>query len=121
MQYSNQFTGFKRIIMAAANSWRALVWLLANEAAFRQEVVFCTLLTAITFTLSITPLQQLALVCVLLLVLFAEVVNTAIEAAIDRIGPEHHELSGLAKDLGSLAVTISLLIALITWGTVLWS
>ena len=52
--------------------------------------------------------------------MLVEVINTAIEATIDRIGLEHHSLSGLAKDLGSLAVFISLAIAVATWGVVLW-
>lgn len=121
MDYSNKHTGFKRIWLATANSWRALVWLSKNEAAFRQELVVFPLLVALSFCFEISLLEQVAMVAVLLLVLFAEVMNTAIEAAIDRIGTEHHKLSGLAKDLGSLAVAISMLIAALTWLAILLS
>lgn len=56
-----------------------------------------------------------------LIVMIVEILNSAIEAVVDRIGPEHHELSGRAKDMGSAAVLLAIVIALITWGLLLWA
>ena len=67
-----------------------------------------------------SPVERLALVASCFLVLIVELLNSAIEAAIDRFGEEHHELSGRAKDLGSAAVFLSLLLVVATWGTVAW-
>lgn len=112
-------TGLVRILQASRFSYQGLKWLLLNEPAFRQESLLFVVLTVVSFGLDITPLQQLLLVISLLVVLLVEILNTAIEAAIDRIGPEIHPLSGLAKDLGSAAVSISLLIATLCWLVVL--
>lgn len=112
--------GLKRIYLALLNSTRGFVWLINNVAAFKQEFVFSVGLTLLSFFLNINVLEQLILISVLGLVLIVEVINTAIETAIDRIGLEHHPLSGLAKDLGSLAVLFSLFIAVATWLVVLW-
>jgi diacylglycerol kinase (ATP) len=112
--------GLKRVYFALLNSIRALCWLIKNEAAFRQEFMLSVVLILLSFYLDITALEQLMLICVLGLVLIVEVLNTAIEATVDRIGLEHHSLSGLAKDLGSLAVLLSLFIAFATWLVVLW-
>jgi diacylglycerol kinase (ATP) len=113
-------TGFKRIIFALGYSAKGLRAAFSHEAAFRQELLLACVLTPIAFLLDIEPLQRLLLTAVLLLVLIVELLNSAIEAVVDRIGPEHHELSGHAKDLGSAAVLLSLLLAVATWGTVLW-
>jgi diacylglycerol kinase (ATP) len=78
-------------------------------------------LVPLALWLPVSPLERLLLITVLLLVLIVEILNSAVEAAVDRIGLEHHELSGRAKDLGSAAVLLSLLIAALTWGTVLWT
>ena len=113
-------TGLKRVYFAWLNSCRGFAWLIKNEAAFKQEFIISFLLTLLTFFLNISVLQQLILVSVLGFVLIVEILNTAIEATVDRIGLEHHPLSGLAKDLGSLAVLLSLLIACATWVLILW-
>ncbi|PKI18201.1 diacylglycerol kinase [Colwellia sp. 12G3] len=112
--------GFKRIYLAFINSVQGFKWLVNNEAAFQQELMLILLLTIISFFLNTSLLIHLLLIVSLLFVLLIEVINTAIEVTIDRIGLEHHALSGLAKDLGSLAVFISLAIAAATWGVVLW-
>lgn len=112
--------GYKRIYLALINSVKGFKWLMKNEAAFQQELILMILLSAFSCFLSISLLIHLLLILSLLFVLLVEVINTAIEATIDRIGLEHHTLSGLAKDLGSLAVFISLMIAVATWGVVLW-
>lgn len=115
-----QQKGLKRVYFALLNSIRALGWLLKNEAAFRQEFIISIALVVFSFFLNISALEQLMLIGVLGFVLIVEVLNTAIEATVDRIGLDHHPLSGLAKDLGSLAVLLSLLIAFVTWLVVLW-
>ena len=114
-------TGFKRIYLALINSLQGFKWLIKNEAAFQQELVLILLLSIFSCFLNISLLLHLLLIVSLLFVLLVEVINTAIEATIDRIGLEHHALSGLAKDLGSLAVFLSLVIAMATWGVVLWA
>ncbi|RLV61726.1 diacylglycerol kinase [Parashewanella curva] len=107
--------GFKRLISAFKNSNRALTWLLKNEAAFKQEAWLLLISIPVSFIISSSIAEQLLLISSVVFVMFAEVINTAIEAVVDRVGLEHHELSGLAKDLGSLAVLISLLLCLLAW------
>ncbi|WDE06159.1 diacylglycerol kinase [Thalassomonas viridans] len=121
MNYQQKPKGLKRIYLAAGHSARAFNWLLKNETAFKQEILGAAVLVAISLWLELALVERLMLWLSILFVIFAEVVNTGIEAAIDRIGPEHHPLSGLAKDLGSLAVTISLIIAAAVWLAVLAS
>lgn len=115
----NKPTGVKRVYLASKNSFRALKWLTLNESAFRQE---CLLLAVGIFVVAIWQLslyESMALLISLLFVMFAEIVNTAIEAIIDRVGLDIHPLSGLAKDLGSLAVLVSMLIAFGVWLSIL--
>lgn len=92
-----------------------------NEAAFKQELLLILFLLPVSLLLPISPLEHIALISSLLFILFAETINTAIEAVVDRIGYEHHSLSGLAKDLGSAAVLISFAISGVTWGVILWN
>lgn len=115
-----KITGLKRLYFALLNSAKGFAWLIKNEAAFKQELLLGIFLMAYSFTLEISALEQLLLIGVLLFVLIVEIINTAIEATIDRIGLEHHPLSGLAKDLGSLAVLLSLFFATATWVVMLW-
>lgn len=112
-------TGLKRIYYAGINSLNGLKWMLKNEAAFRQEVLLLLILGAWSFTFEVTKLEHIALVVSLLIVMLVETINTSIEAVVDRIGLERHQLSGLAKDLGSTAVFISMFIAVITWAAIL--
>jgi len=116
---SNKPKGLKRIFLAAKHSKNGLFWMYKNEAAFRQELIMLIVLIPITFLVDISKYEQVALIISLLFIVFTEVVNTAIEAVVDRIGLEIHPLSGLAKDLGSAAVLISIAIALILWITIL--
>ena len=91
-----------------------------NEAAFRQEAAACAVLVPLALWLPVTPLERLALIGSLGLVVVVELLNSAIEAAVDRVGVERHALSGRAKDLGSAAVMLSLLLAVGSWATVVW-
>ncbi|GAC34051.1 diacylglycerol kinase [Paraglaciecola polaris] len=110
--------GFKRIYLASKNSLRALIWLFINESAFRQECLALVIAIPITFLLNVSLIEQTILISVILFVILCEILNTAIEVIVDRIGLEMNTLSGLAKDLGSAAVTVSILLALITWAVI---
>ncbi|WP_165311493.1 diacylglycerol kinase [Vibrio ziniensis] len=108
-------TGIQRIIFATGYSMKGLQAAWINEAAFRQELVASALLTISLFFLPVTNLERIAMVGSLTLVLLAELLNSAIEAVVDRIGSEKHELSGRAKDIGSAAVFVALAFAAFTW------
>nr|WP_244830398.1 diacylglycerol kinase [Aeromonas sobria] len=87
-----------------------------NEAAFRQELMLILLLMPLAFWIGDSLNQILLLITISWLVVIVEILNSAIEAVVDRIGPEHHELSGRAKDLGSAAVFIALALNGLVWG-----
>lgn len=110
--------GIQRIVRATGFSARGLAQAWQHEAAFRQECVAAALLTPAAIWLGQTTVESALLIGVCLLVILVELINSAIEAAIDRHGDEHHELSGRAKDMGSAAVLISLVIVLLVWGAV---
>lgn len=111
-------TGIKRIYLAGGHSLRAFKWLIINEAAFKQECWLSVALVACSLFFPFSLLEYVLLWCALLVVLLTEIINTAIEAVVDRISLEIHPLSGLAKDLGSLAVMVSVIIAILIWGSV---
>ena len=108
-----------RIVRAARYSFAGLRSAVAGEAAFRQELILAALLTPAAIWLGENGVERALMVGVLLLVLIVELVNSAIEAVVDRVGKEFHDLSGRAKDLGSAAVFISLVAVPIVWGLVL--
>lgn len=112
-------TGLDRIRSAAGNSWRGLQACWRSEAAFRQETVLALPLLAVTALLPLSGVERALMMACVLLVLIVELLNSGIEAAIDRIGPEHHPLSGLAKDVASAAVSLSLLLAVVVWSCIL--
>ncbi len=112
-------TGITRVINATKYSMQGLKAAWKNEAAFRQESVLLLILTAISFVLPVTLIEQLVMICTLFLVVIVELINSAIEAVVDRIGSEHHELSGRAKDIGSAAVFVSLALVVIVWASIL--
>ena len=111
---------FNRVLNAFTNSMSGLRACLSNEAAFRQEVFISVFMIPTAFWLGATATQRVLLISSLLLVLIVELLNSAIEAIVDRIGTDRHELSGLAKDLGSAAVLISLATVGLTWGMIAW-
>ena len=112
-------TGFSRLWLATLNSLRGLMHCYRSEAAFRQEVWAACLLVPAAMWLGRTGIERALLVSVLLVVMIVELLNTAIEVVVDRIGVEHHRLSGFAKDLGSSAVLFALLLAVATWALVI--
>lgn len=111
-------TGVRRIIRATRFSAQGLAQAWRHEAAFRQELVLAIIMVPAALWLGQSTLERALLIAVLLLVLIVELLNSAIEAAIDRHGDEHHVLSGQAKDMGSAAVFISLVVVLLVWGAV---
>lgn len=111
-------TGIRRIIRATRFSAQGLAQAWQHEAAFRQEVALIVVLIPAAIWLGRTGFERFILIVCCVFVLIVELLNSAIEAAIDRIGQEHHELSGRAKDLGSAAVFLSLSVVAATWGTV---
>ncbi|WP_435217096.1 diacylglycerol kinase [Luminiphilus sp. nBUS_07] len=113
-------TGVTRVLLAFRNSGKGFKFLIKNEAAFQQELVLAILLAPLSFLISQSLSELILLLLTLALVLVVEILNTAVEAVVDRIGLEHHELSGLAKDLGSAAVLLSLLFAAGVWLAFLW-
>ena len=102
-------TGIKRVINAFGYSMRGLRDALRYEAAFRQEVALFIILLPVALWLGQNPLDYILLIGSMLLVLIVEILNSAIEAVVDRVGTEHHDLSGRAKDMGSAAVLLALL------------
>lgn len=109
-------TGIRRVVKAAVFSLAGLRAAWRNEAAFRQECVLTLLLTPFAFLIGETAVERSMLIGTCLLVLIAELINSAIESTVDRIGNEHHELAGRAKDLGSAGVFVSLVLVAIVWG-----
>ncbi|ENA3448588.1 diacylglycerol kinase [Yersinia enterocolitica] len=117
---ANQSTGLTRIYKAAGYSVKGLTAAWKNEAAFRQETVAAILAIILAFWLDVDATARILLIASVVLVIIVEVINSAIEAVVDRIGSELHELSGRAKDMGSAAVFLAILLALFIWVTVLW-
>jgi diacylglycerol kinase (ATP) len=113
-------SGLERILRAAGYSWAGLKAAVRHEAAFRQELAVGVPLVVVAWWVGETPLQVVALVGVVLLVWIVELLNSAIEALADGVTIETHPMMGRAKDLGSAAVMLSLVLAVITWGGVIW-
>lgn len=111
--------GIKRILNATGYSWLGLKATYRHEAAFRQELGLLCVLFPLALWLGEGGLEYALLIGSCLLVLIVELLNSAIEAVVDRIGSEHHELSGRAKDIGSAAVFVALLNVLFVWFFVL--
>jgi len=111
-------TGIRRILRATKFSAQGLAQAWQHEAAFRQELVLVLLLSPVAVWLGQTALERAVLIGCCLIVLIVELINSAIEAAIDRHGDEHHELSGRAKDMGSAAVFVSLVLVSVVWGLI---
>ncbi len=112
--------GLRRLLDAMGYSAAGLTSAWHGEEAFRQEVLLGVVLVPLALWLGQTNFERLLLVASWLLVMIVEILNTAVEATVDRISDETHPLSGQAKDLGSAAVLLSLLLALLVWGTVAW-
>lgn len=112
-------TGLTRLFKACGNSIKGFIGVYQHEAAFRQELLLAGVLIPLGLYLGQTGLERALLIGSVLGVLLVEILNSAIEAVVDRIGSERHELSGLAKDMGSAAVLLSLIMVAVTWAFIL--
>jgi diacylglycerol kinase (ATP) len=114
-------TGLTRLLRTFGNTWRGLAGAWREEAAFRQECLLAAVLVPLAFWLAKSPVELALLLGPIVILLIVELLNSAVEAAIDRIGEERHVLSGLAKDLGSAAVFGSFVLLALNWAAVLLS
>jgi len=114
-----KLSGMRRLLLAFVNSWMGFKGAFKSEAAFRQEVALAVVLLPLGVWLGKTGVERALLLGSVVLVLIVELLNTGIETVVDRIGLERHELSGLAKDVGSTAVLLGFLLLGIVWGFVL--
>ena len=112
--------GWQRLRNSFGASYRGIDGAIRNEAAFRQELLVAVPVITGGALLGRTGVEKALLICPMLLILVVELLNSAIEATVDRIGLEHHELSGLAKDLGSAAVMFSFGLLGLSWLLVLF-
>ena len=112
-------TGLRRLVNAFGNTWRGFVGAWREEAAFRQECALAVVVIPLGLWLGGNGIERALLVGPMIVVLIVELLNSAVEAAIDRIGEERHALSGLAKDLGSAAVFASFVLLGLNWFLVL--
>ena len=113
-------TGIKRIIRAFGFSMKGFRAAWQHEAAFRQEVVLALVLVPLAFVIAETTLQLALLLLTLFIVVITEILNSAVEAVVDRVSDEHHDLAGRAKDMGSAAVFLSLTMTTVVWGLMIY-
>lgn len=116
----NSGAGLTRLRNAFGWSMAGLKAAFKHEKAFQQELGLCLLLAPLALWLGATGVEKALLLGSLLLVLIVEIINSAIEAVVDRFGGEHHTLSGRAKDMGSAAVFLALANVVLTWVLVLF-
>ncbi len=113
-------TGFARLVRATMASMAGIKAAWRSETAFRQECALAVLMIPAAFWLGTSAVERLLLVATVALVLIVELLNSAVEAVVDRISTDQHPLSGKAKDLGSAAVFLSLVLTGLVWGTLAW-
>ncbi|WP_338558945.1 diacylglycerol kinase [Erwinia sp. E_sp_B04_7] len=116
---ANNVTGLTRIFKAAGYSWKGIRAAWQNEAAFRQEAVAAIVAVVVACWLDVDAVTRVLLIGSVVLVIIVEILNSALEAVVDRIGSEFHPLSGRAKDMGSAAVLITILLAVFVWAMLL--
>ncbi len=112
--------GLARIIKATGYSWQGLRAAYRHEEAFRQEVWLCMVMIPLGFYLGNGGVEKALLVSSVILLPLVEILNSALEAVVDRFGAEQHELSGRAKDMGSAAVAIAIALMVVVWTLVLF-
>ncbi|ORM64844.1 diacylglycerol kinase [Pantoea rodasii] len=118
---ANNVTGIQRIVNAAGYSWQGLRAAWQHEAAFRQEAIAALIAIVVACWLDVDTVSRVLMIGSVVLVVIIEILNSAIEAVVDRIGQERHPLAGRAKDMGSAAVLLAILLALFVWIALLWS
>ncbi len=114
-------TGLKRVLNAFFYSLEGFRAAWKHEDAFRQETLLAVVLIPLAFFLADAALERALMIASILLVLIVELINSAIEATVDRISLENHQLAKRAKDIGSAAVLIALINVLVVWGLVLFA
>ena len=114
-------TGITRIIAASKNSTNGIRDAWRYESAFKQDVALSVLLLILSFKLAQSLVEWLLLILPLFLLIIVELLNSAIENIVDRIGAERHILSGRAKDMGSSAVMFCLILIATIWLSMIWS
>ena len=112
--------GLSRIIKACGYSWQGIRAAWCHEEAFRQEMLLCIVMLPLGLYLGDNGVEKALLVGTVLLLPLVEILNSSIEAVVDRFGDEQHELSGRAKDMGSAAVAIAILLMTVVWLLVLF-
>jgi diacylglycerol kinase (ATP) len=112
-------TGLVRLLRAFGNSAKGFAGAWREEAAFRQELALAALVVPLGLWLGRSGVERALLVAPMLLILVVELLNSAVEATVDRVGLERHPLSGLAKDVGSAAVMLSFGLLIMVWLLVL--
>jgi diacylglycerol kinase (ATP) len=118
---SNETRGPKQIVQAARYSGQGFLAAWRFESSFRLEVYLAIVLFPVAFWMGRTALERAVLAATILLVLTVELMNSAVEAIVDKASPEWHPLAGRAKDLGSAAVSGAMMIVLLIWLSVAWS
>jgi len=108
-----------RVVRAFGYSLQGLRQTWRTEGAFRQEVLIALVLVPVACYVSVTPVERVLLIASWLLVMLVELINSSLEAVVDRISQERHPLAGHAKDAGSAAVLVALVIAGLTWAVLL--
>jgi diacylglycerol kinase (ATP) len=119
MESREKLQGFGRVVRAFGSSAKGLSGAFREEAAFRQELLFACVTLPLAIWLGHNGVERAVLAMPVLIVLIVELLNSAIEATVDRIGLEPHALAGLAKDMGSAAVLLSLILVAVVWTLVL--
>lgn len=113
-------TGIKRIVVAFRYSFQGIAATFKSEAAFRQNLVFFLVFSVTALWLPVMGIEKALMISSVFLILLMELVNTAIEAVIDRISPDYHDLSKKAKDIGSALVMMAYVHVALVWGVILW-
>lgn len=113
--------GLGRIFKATLCSYQGFKAAWINESAFRQELILVVLMLPLSFILSTSTHHWLMLVATLLFLLFAEIINSALEALADKVSLEHDPLIGRAKDMGSAGVFLAICMIVLFWGEALYS
>lgn len=109
----------RRVLNATLFSFHGLHWAWKYEQAIRQEIIILIIAIGVALWLHVSPVERLLMIGSWALVIVVELLNSAVEATVDRIGIEHHKLSGRAKDIGSAAVFCAILLSFATWLTIL--
>lgn len=112
--------GLTRVIKAFGFSVKGFRATWKHEEAFRQEVLLALILLPLSFYVAVNASQLAILLLTLFIVLITEILNSAVEAVVDRVSDEHHKLAGRAKDMGSAAVFLSLTMTAVIWGVIIY-